>query len=242
MRARRRGARRVRHRGRPDPAGAVRPGGGAGGEPPPRSCATSWASPRSPAPGCSRPPCPARGTAGSPCCATTAPCRSPTCSARPSATPADGFPLVAAGADDDRRRRAALPRALAELGGHVAARRPGAHRDAPAARPRRDLAQAARARPSAPPARRRSTPPAPPGTAGSSPRRSRSSWPRRCATPPAATTRACSPPTTSRAGRARYEDALVVDGGRGLGGGQARARGRRVRCSRRPSSCCGTPT
>ena len=41
----------------------------------------------SPAPGCSRPPCPARGTAGSPCCATTAPFRSPTCSARPSPTP-----------------------------------------------------------------------------------------------------------------------------------------------------------
>ena len=42
--------------------------------------------PRSPAPACSRPRCPARGTAGSPCCATTAPCRSPRSSARPSAT------------------------------------------------------------------------------------------------------------------------------------------------------------
>ena len=151
------------------------------------------------------------------------------------------LPAGAAGADDDRRRRAALPRALAQLGGHVAARRPGAHHDAPAARPRRDLAQAARGgrRPHPRGADRRGPRRLVPrvrrrgdrgvhGHAGARRHRARPRGPAHRRRPRGLVVLAT---------RTRWSSRRA-----GAGRWPSPGRGRRVRCSRRPCSSCGTPT
>ena len=178
-----------------------------------------------------------RGTAGSPCCATTARCRWPRFSPPRWATRQAGFPLVPRIPADDRRGRRALPRALAELGRDLAARRPGTGRVPPAARcwPGPGAGCWRWRWPPAAAGSTGSTLPATPGTAASSPTRSTRSADARCATSPAATTPACSPPTTWPAGRRATRPRWSSTWAR-LGGGEAGGRGPRGRCW--PSSCC----
>ena len=61
-----------------------------------------------PAPGRSPPRSPAPSTPGCCCCATTAPCRSPRCWSRRSATPSGGHPLLERVGDDRRGRAGAV--------------------------------------------------------------------------------------------------------------------------------------
>ena len=118
-----------------------------------------------------------------------------------------------------RHGRGTVPRALADLGGGLSARRQGARRPArcsPTRRwPRPTRASCARPRAPAATARSRSSTRARSGRTASSPRRSTASAARRTSwTPAASAIAACSPATTWRAGRPRVEAPVTYDYGR----------------------------
>ena len=241
VRAGRRGARRVRHGRRPDAAGAVRAGGraAAGHHRAAARRAGPCRDPRHrPAPGHRARE---RGTAGSRCCATTARFRSPTSSARLSGTRPTGFPLVAQ-----------VPSTIGAVEQHFREHWPSS---AATWLPDGRVPTATHRLPALAATWRRLLAAAVGPTREAQIDAARDAWyrgfvaeeiERFVATP----VRDATGPRPRRPAHRRRPRGLVVLrtrtrwSSRSAGGGRwpSRGRGRRARCSRRPSSCCGAPT